>query len=132
MNDPTEHPGRSDPRNAGHDQPDNTYQDPAVIDLTNAGDQETQYSRYKGFTHVQNYLRKLITTGIRSLLQKVFKIRNDLMTSEKLMDQKVDREEQGDTGENGQRDKRPFSTVVINFRYKVARRHIEGYAAGQR
>ena len=73
MNYPAEKAGGTDPRDSGQDQPDNTYQDPAVIDLTKAGDQETKYSCYKGFTHVQKYLRELITIRNRSLLQKLSK-----------------------------------------------------------
>jgi len=44
MNDPAQEPGRSDPGYASQNQPDNTDQDPSVVDLAHAGNQETQYS----------------------------------------------------------------------------------------
>ena len=67
---PTQEPSGTDPRNSCQNQPYNTYEYSAVVNLTNTRNQETQNSGNQRFTHCSN-LPPQVNNEIRTdLLQK--------------------------------------------------------------
>lgn len=72
MDYPAKKADRSDPRNTGQNQPQNADQYSAVVNLTNARNQKTQYSGDQGFTHCSNLPPQSINESETDLLQEIF------------------------------------------------------------
>jgi hypothetical protein len=71
MDHPTQEPRGSDPRNSSKNQPKNTNEYSAVVNLTNTRNQETQNSGNQWFTHCSNLPPQVNNELERDLLQKV-------------------------------------------------------------
>ena len=133
MNDPTEQARRSDPRNARHDQPDNTYKYPAVIDLTKARDQETQYACYPRFSHCPESPPPVNNDISFTFVAKTFTgLGMPLVCPEKLMNDQMNSKEESDTRKDRQGNERTFSAVVVDLGDKIASGDIKCHATCQR
>lgn len=83
VHDPAQRTGRPNPRNAGHQQPDDSDQNSAVIDLPRPGNQKTQHTCQKWIAHLFENLRAFKYEGNSARVQNIRRASSVLLMQER-------------------------------------------------